>query len=97
MTINKAKKQIRAYLEDADPDCPTPFDEALDLALEEIEKIKDGVWVKLPYGDRISKFRYKCSVCQGKHVDPQTGEWHEVFDFQYPYCPNCGAKLARSN
>ena len=23
----------------------------------------------------------------------ETGEWREVFDFRYAYCPLCGAKM----
>jgi hypothetical protein len=37
--------------------------------------------------------RYKCSVCYGTHIDSGTREWHEEFDYKYPFCPNCGAKM----
>lgn len=41
----------------------------------------------------ITDRKYKCSVCHGKHIDPETGEWQEVFDYKYPFCPCCGADM----
>ena len=60
---------------------------------------KTGHWIEThdDWGNGIITDRkYKCSVCHGKHIDPKTGEWHEVFDYKYPFCPNCGAKMAES-
>ena len=57
---------------------------------------KTGHWIERhdDWGNGIiTDRRYKCSVCHGKHTDPETGEWHEVFDYKYPFCPNCGAKM----
>jgi hypothetical protein len=60
---------------------------------------KTGRWIEThdDWGNGIITDRkYKCSVCHGKHIDPETGEWHEVFDYKYPFCPNCGAKMAET-
>lgn len=57
---------------------------------------RKGHWVEThdDWGNGIiTDRRYKCSVCHGKHIDPETGEWNEVFDYKYPFCPNCGAKM----
>ena len=58
---------------------------------------KTGHWIEThdDWGNGIITDRkYKCSVCHGKHIDPEMGEWHEVFDYKYPFCPNCGVKMA---
>lgn len=47
-----------------------------------------GKWIKAE-----TKGRFYCSICGGIHDDPESGEWREVFDFKYPYCPNCGADM----
>ena len=60
------------------------------------QKPKIGHWIEThdDWGNGIITDRkYKCSVCHGKHIDPEMGEWHEVFDYKYPFCPNCGAKM----
>ena len=60
---------------------------------------KTGHWIEThdDWGNGIITDRkYKCSVCHGKHIDPEMGEWHEVFDYKYPFCPNCGVKMAES-
>ena len=56
-------------------------------------KQKTGHWIESEYGNMITTHRYYCSECGGKHTDPNTGEWREVFDYKYPYCPLCGAKM----
>lgn len=73
-----------------------PYSRATKAKLYRLLKILE------PYTDKeIGKWidrgngKYKCSICHGKHVDPETGEWHEVFDYRYPFCPNCGAKLEK--
>ena len=61
-----------------------------------LQEPKTGHWIEMhdDWGNGIvTDRRYKCSVCHGKHIDPETGEWHEVFDYKYPFCPNCGAKM----
>lgn len=60
---------------------------------------KTGHWIEThdDWGNGIITDRkYKCSVCHGKHIDPEMGEWHEVFDYKYPFCPNCGVKMAET-
>jgi len=54
---------------------------------EDVKPLVHGKWIEAD----TYKNRYKCNVCLGKHTDPETGEWHEVFDYGYPFCPNCGA------
>lgn len=54
---------------------------------------KTGHWIESKYGNMLTQHRYYCSVCEGKHTDPETGEWQEVFDYKYAYCPLCGAKM----
>ena len=64
-----------------------------------LQEPKTGHWIEMhdDWGNGIiTDRRYKCSVCHGKHIDPEMGEWHEVFDYKYPFCPNCGAKMAES-
>ena len=57
-------------------------------------KVKSAVPARYAYWEKAkSDGKYKCSACKGKHIDPETGEWEEVFDFKYDYCPNCGAKM----
>ena len=79
-----------------------PFypDEYFDMAIKALEQEpKTGHWIEThdDWGNGIITDRkYKCSVCHGKHIDPEMGEWHEVFDYKYPFCPNCGVKMAES-
>jgi len=64
-----------------------------------LQEPKTGHWIEThdDWGNGIITDRkYKCSVCHGKHIDPEMGEWHEVFDYKYPFCPNCGVKMAES-
>lgn len=63
------------------------------------QELRKGHWVEShdDWGNGIiTDKRYKCSVCHGKHIDQKTREWHEVFDYKYPFCPNCGAKMSES-
>ena len=55
-----------------------------------IPEKKIGYWKQADY-----KGHYKCSICLNEHTDPETGTWHEIFDYRYPYCPNCGAKMQK--
>lgn len=56
---------------------------------------KKGHWIESNYehmnGHRIRQ--WYCSECGGIHHDKETGEWREVFDFRYAYCPLCGAEM----
>lgn len=74
-----------------------PILEAYNMAIKALEQEpKTGHWIERhdDWGNGIiTDRRYKCSVCHGKHIDTETGEWHEVFDYKYPFCPNCGAKM----
>lgn len=54
---------------------------------------KKGKWIESNYGNMISRHRWYCSECGGLHNDTETGEWREVFDFRYAYCPMCGAEM----
>jgi len=84
-----------------DPMTTTPYDseyiDAYSMAIKALEQEpKTGHWIERhdDWGNGIITDRkYKCSICHGKHIDPETGEWHEVFDYKYPFCPNCGAKM----
>lgn len=48
-----------------------------------------GHWVE----SENKKGMYFCSCCGGKHTDPEKGEWIELFDYRYAYCPLCGEDL----
>ena len=50
---------------------------------------KTGHWVESVY----RRGHYWCSECEGKHTDPEKGEWKETFDYTYAFCPLCGAKM----
>lgn len=54
---------------------------------------KSGKWIECENGNMITHHRWKCSECLGEHKDPETGKWHEVFDYKYPFCPNCGCRM----
>lgn len=57
-------------------------------------KVKSAVPAKYAYWENArSEGKYKCFACKGKHIDPEAGEWEEVFDYRYKYCPNCGAQM----
>lgn len=57
-------------------------------------KVKSAVPAKYAYWENAkTEGKYKCSACKGKHIDPEMGEWEEVFDYRYKYCPNCGAQM----
>lgn len=85
------KQQVINAIENTDIQISSDeWDELMDavnsvsFALSEEET---GEWIECENG------MYKCSICNGKHVDPETGEWEELFDYKYPFCPNCGARL----
>ena len=71
----------------------------LDIAEYDKERYKEeittlevknkGEWIE---SKERSKHWY-CSVCGGIHTDPETGKWRETFDYRYPFCPNCGARM----
>lgn len=48
-----------------------------------------GEWIE----SKERSGHWYCSVCGGIHTDPETGKWREIFDYKYPFCPNCGAKM----
>jgi frataxin-like iron-binding protein CyaY len=54
-----------------------------------LETKNKGEWIE---SKERSKHWY-CSVCGGIHTDPETGKWRETFDYRYPFCPNCGARM----
>lgn len=54
-----------------------------------LEAKNKGEWIE---SKERSKHWY-CSVCGGIHTDPETGKWREIFDYKYPFCPNCGADM----
>jgi len=62
----------------------------MDLLEQEHRK---GHWVESDYGNMITQHRWYCSECGGMHNDSESGEWREVFDFKYDYCPLCGADM----
>ena len=65
--------------------------------MEQLQSItptrKKGQWIESNYG---SQRKWYCSKCGGIHHDTETGEWREVFDFRYAYCPNCGEEMETS-
>ena len=62
--------------------------EALDMAISALSENK-GEWIE----SKERSGHWYCSVCGGIHTDPETGKWREIFDYKYPFCPNCGAKM----
>ncbi len=60
---------------------------------DEQKESRKGHWIESDYGNMITQHRWYCSECGGMHNDPETGEWREVFDFKYDYCPLCGADM----
>lgn len=58
-------------------------------------KYKKGKWIESNYENMNGHIirQWYCSECGGIHHDTETGEWREVFDFRYAYCPLCGAKM----
>lgn len=58
-------------------------------------KYKKGKWIESNYENMNAHTvrQWYCSECGGIHHDTETGEWREVFDFRYAYCPLCGAKM----
>ena len=48
-----------------------------------------GEWIE----SKERSGHWYCSVCGGIHTDPETGKWREIFDYKYPFCPNCGADM----
>lgn len=63
-------------------------------AVEHSTPLPKGHWIESDYGNMITQHRWYCSECGGMHNDSESGEWREVFDFKYDYCPLCGAKMA---
>ena len=58
-----------------------------------VQEHRKGHWIESDYGNMITQHRWYCSECGGVHNDPESGEWREVFDFKYDYCPLCGADM----
>ena len=52
---------------------------------------KTGHWITR-IDDKGQFIGYKCSKCGGKKIGDE-GEWVELIDYKYQYCPNCGAKM----
>lgn len=52
---------------------------------------KTGKWITR-IDDKGQFIGYKCSKCGGKKIGDE-GEWVELIDYKYQYCPNCGAKM----
>ena len=50
---------------------------------------KKGEWIE----SKERSGHWYCSICGGIHTDPETGKWREIFDYKYPFCPNCGADM----
>lgn len=48
-----------------------------------------GEWIE----SKERSGHWYCSVRGGIHTDPETGKWREIFDYKYPFCPNCGADM----
>ena len=72
------------------------FDWVLNCAVEKIKELPPVTptrvkahWIK----SESKEGYYKCSKCLCEHNDPETGKWHEIFDFKYPLCPICGADM----
>ena len=63
--------------------------DALNMAIEALEEQRPkGKWLdaKMPQ-------HYYCSVCGGMHHSARYGDWREIFEFKYPYCPLCGIEM----
>ena len=65
--------------------------EALDMAISALSENK-GEWIE----SKERSGHWYCSVCGGIHTDPETGKWREIFDYKYPFCPNCGADMRKA-
>lgn len=84
----------RNFLANHYSDMGEPNITAFNMAIKALEQEpRTAHWIAKPYGNMLTKHRWECSECLGEHTDPETGKWHEVFDYKYPYCPNCGAKM----
>lgn len=58
--------------------------------LDDVPSVKNkGEWIE----SKERSGHWYCSVCGGVHTDPETGKWREIFDYKYPFCPNCGADM----
>ena len=59
------------------------------------ENQKTGHWIAKvdKWGDVVTTINgYKCSVCGGKRTG-ETGDWIQIHECKYHYCPDCGAKM----
>lgn len=56
---------------------------------------KTGHWIEQDNGNMLTYHRYKCSVCGGKKTF-ETGNWIQIHDCKWNYCPDCGAKMTES-
>lgn len=67
------------------------YEHASDL-LDDMPTVKQphGTWIE----SKQKKGHWYCSECI--HTDPTTGTWRELFDFRYPFCPNCGLPMKRT-
>ena len=60
---------------------------AIDLYNAGYRKRGDAEWIKLRYGKAHLVTHMKCSNC----------ERVETLNYQYKYCPHCGAKIIHDN
>ena len=55
-----------------------------------------GEWIEQDNGNMLTYHRYKCSVCGGKRTD-KTGDWIQIHDCKWRFCPDCGADMRGAN
>lgn len=103
--INTIHKTIYGFFDIADDDSEEPINDkdklllTINKAISNAVKALPSVASQRPRGKWIkaeTEGRFYCSICGGIHNDTESGEWREVFDFKYPYCPNCGADMRES-
>ena len=88
MTREEAIELIYDIQTDAVYSILTEEKEALDMAISALSENK-GEWIE----SKERSGHWYCSVCGGIHTDPETGKWREIFDYKYPFCPNCGSDM----
>lgn len=89
MTNKEAIEELRELIEiDLHP-CPPIYEEALNLAIKALEERPHGEWLD----EKFVAFHLTCNQC-GCHLRRQKNEVFEG-DFEYNFCPNCGADMRK--
>jgi reverse gyrase len=68
-------------------------EEALELAAEIVRKVDKGELVEVVHAEWIHTSEPNEDCMGGYHDVIQCSDCHEDYDFEYDYCPNCGAKM----